>query len=113
MVSNAGPSTVSDANVTDIFVAELDCTYTSEVAGGASGNTPSGSGDINDTLVLPPGSSVTYSAPCNIDPGATGTLSNTASVSSAVGDPNPGDESMTDDNSILEDAVFSDGFESN
>jgi uncharacterized repeat protein (TIGR01451 family) len=113
VVSNAGPSTVNDANVTDSFAPELDCSYTSLAAGGASGNTVSGSGDISDTLVLPTGSSVTYTAPCNVDPEAeSGDLSNSASVSSDVSDPNPGDESATDNNSISNEIIYSNGFES-
>jgi uncharacterized repeat protein (TIGR01451 family) len=113
VVSNAGPSTVNDANVTDSFAAELDCSYTSVAAGGASGNTASASGDMADTLVLPPGGSVTYTVPCNVDPEAeSGNLSNSASVSSDVSDPNPGDETATDNNSIISDFIFSNGFES-
>jgi uncharacterized repeat protein (TIGR01451 family) len=111
VVSNAGPSTVSDAAVTDSFPAELNCTFTSVAVEGASGNTGEGSGDIGDTLVLPPGSSVTYTAPCDIDAEASGILSNTASVESAVSDPNPGDESATDETSIGSELIFRDGFE--
>ena len=97
VVSNAGPSNVSDALVTDSFPTELSCTYTSVAAGGASGNTPAGAGNIGDTLVLPVGGSVTYTAPCDIDPDATGILANTASVSSAARtDPEPGNDSATD-----------------
>ncbi|MFC1797150.1 hypothetical protein ACFL1V_08650, partial [Pseudomonadota bacterium] len=107
VVSNAGPSTVSDANVTDYFSADLSCTYTSVAAGGASGNTVSGGGNIADTLVLVAGSSVTYSAFCVIDPGATGTLSNTANVSSVVMDSNPGNESATDTTNLTASADLS------
>jgi hypothetical protein len=68
--------------------------------------------DIADTLVLPVGGSVTYTVPCDLDPNAlNGTLSNTASVFSAVDDPNPGDESATDETSIVSEVIFSDGFE--
>ena len=110
---NDGPSTVSDAAVSDAFPPELDCNYSSVADAGSSGNSVSGSGNINDTLVLPPGSSVTYTVPCTLDPGAvTGTLSNTATVNSAVDDPNPGNESATDDNEIISDIIYRDGFES-
>mgnify|MGYP001550421336 CR=1 FL=1 len=107
VVSNAGPSAVSDAQLTDTFPADLFCTYTSAAAGGASGNTVSGSGNLADTLVLPPGGSVTYTVPCDIDAGATGTLANTASVSSAAGDPNPGNNSATDSNTLVASADLS------
>jgi len=112
VVSNAGPSDVSDAQVTDTFPAELSCDYSSVAAGDATGNTASGSGNIDDTLVLPVGGSVTYTVPCDLDPDALeGTLSNTASIHSAVGDPNPGDESATDETSIVSKIIFSDSFE--
>jgi hypothetical protein len=37
-------------------------------------------GDIADTVVLPVGGAVTYTAQCTIDPAAVGTLVNTALV---------------------------------
>ena len=52
----------------------------------------SGSGDISDTVDIPAGESVTYSVNATIDPAATGDLINTASVSTSVSDPNPGDD---------------------
>jgi len=112
-VSNNGPSSVSDASVLDTFPTELTCTYTSVPAAGATGNSILGDGHINDTLNLPSGASVTYSAECDVDPDATGTLSNTATVSSSMLDPKPGNESATDDSEIqtLEDEVFLNGFE--
>ena len=52
VVSNAGPSAVSDANVTDSFAADLELQlYQRDRCGGASGNTASGSGDIGDILL--------------------------------------------------------------
>ena len=52
--------------MTDIFSTSPDFSfdiYTSVAAGGATGNTSNNAGvfnDINDTLDLPPGSSVVY-----------------------------------------------------
>ena len=67
MVSNAGPSTVNDAERHGQLREPIfSCTFTSVAAGSASGNTASGSGNIADTLVLPADSSVTYTALCNI-----------------------------------------------
>jgi uncharacterized repeat protein (TIGR01451 family) len=102
VVQNNGPSAVSDAVVNDSFPAPLEnCSWTSSAAGGASGNT-NGSGILNDTLAMPVGSSVTYSATCDIAPLATGNLSNTATVSSAsAGDPNGANNSGTDGNTAL------------
>lgn len=96
---NNGPGTDAGASVTDIFPAELTCSWTSVAADGATGNT-TGSGDLADTLSMPPGSSVTYTADCAIDPGATGVLSNTATVASSVSDPDTTNNSATDTDTV-------------
>lgn len=88
------------AVVSDLFPASLTCSWTSVAAGGATGNSD-GSGDLSDTLDLPPGSSATYTAICDIDSGATGSLSNTGTIVSSGTDPNPPDNSSTDDDTLL------------
>jgi uncharacterized repeat protein (TIGR01451 family) len=100
--SNAGPSDVDPASVVDAFPAACtDVSFTSMAAGGATGNTASGMGGINDTaLSLPAGSSVTYTANCTIDPSATGTLDNTATVSSSVFDPQSSNNNSTDSDTL-------------
>jgi uncharacterized repeat protein (TIGR01451 family) len=87
--------------VVDTFPASLTCTWTCVGAGGGT-CTASGSGNINDTVNLPSGGSVTYTASCNISPAATGTLSDTASVGApgGVSDPNPGNNSATDSDTL-------------
>jgi uncharacterized repeat protein (TIGR01451 family) len=99
--SNSGPSNAPGATVTDSFPASLTCTWTCVGAGGGT-CTASGSGNINDTVNLPSGGSVTYTASCNISPAATGTLSDTASVGApgGVSDPNPGNNSATDSDTL-------------
>ena len=57
----------------------LTATWTCVGAGGGT-CTASGSGNINDTVNLPSGGSVTYTASATISAAATGTLSNTATV---------------------------------
>ena len=101
IVTNNGPIEVDDALVTDNFPTELDCTYTSIGVGAATGNTAAGAGDISDTLVLPLGASVTYTAECDISPAADGPLVNTATVTSATPDSNSGDESDSDETLIF------------
>ena len=101
VASNAGPSDDPSVSVTDTFPSALTCTYTSIAAGGATGNTAAGAGDLSETLSMPAGSSVTYTATCSIDPAATGTLSNTATISGSVDDPNAGNDSATDDDTVL------------
>ena len=57
-----------------------------------------GHGNINDTVVMPPGSKITYKARGKVNPSATGTISNTARVTppAEVNDPNPGNNTATD-----------------
>ncbi len=95
--SNAGPSNATGATVTDTFPASLTCTWTCVGAGGGT-CTASGSGNLNDTVNLPSGGSVTYTASCTISAAATGSLTNTATVTAPGGvtDPNPGNNSATD-----------------
>ena len=81
--SNAGPSSDASATVADTFPAALTCTWTCVGAGGGT-CTASGSGNLNDTVNLPAGGSVTYTASCAITAAATGTLSNTATVTNGA-----------------------------
>ena len=99
--SNAGPSHVVGATVADTFPASLTATWTCVGAGGGT-CTAAGSGNIADTVNLPVGGSVTYTASATINPAATGTLSNTAtvSISAGVSDPNPGNNSATDSDTL-------------
>src|SRR5205085_11023643 len=69
--SNAGPSNAPGATVADTFPASLTCTWTCVGAGGGT-CTASGSGNIGDTVNLPAGGSVTYTASCTISGAATG-----------------------------------------
>jgi len=99
--SNAGPSNAPGSSVADTFPASLTCTWTCVGAGGGT-CTASGSGNIADTVNLPSGGSVTYTASCNISAAATGTLTNTATVATAGGvtDPTPGNNSATDSDTL-------------
>ncbi len=104
--SNAGADSVTGATVADTFPAILTCTWTCVGAGGGT-CTASGSGNLNDTVNLPSGGSVTYTASCAISASATGTLSNTATVSSGVTDPVPGNNSATDTDTLAPQADLS------
>ncbi len=80
IVSNEGPNGVTAAEVVDAFPSVLtNISYTSVAAGGASGNS-NGNGDINDTVNLPSGSSITYTVLATLDSQATGQLINQATV---------------------------------
>ena len=99
--SNAGPSNASGSTVSDTFPASLTCTWTCAGAGGGT-CTASGSGNINDTVNLPSGGSVTYTASCTISAAATGTVANTATVAAPGGvtDLTPGNNSATDTDTL-------------
>jgi uncharacterized repeat protein (TIGR01451 family) len=97
---NNGPSDVPSATVADTLPAELiGATWTCVGAGGGT-CTAAGAGNINDTVNLPAGGSVTYTVTAIIDAAATGTLSNTATVSSGVSDHTPTNNSATDTDTI-------------
>ncbi|MBW8874591.1 MAG: ExeM/NucH family extracellular endonuclease [Acidobacteria bacterium] len=106
--SNAGPSNAPGSTVADTFPTSLTCTWTCVGAGGGT-CTASGSGNVNDTVNLPAGGSVTYTASCTISAAATGTLSNTATVAAPGGvtDPTPGNNSATDSDTLSPQADLS------
>ena len=103
VVHNNGPSNVTGASVTDPLPATITSdTFTATQSGGASGFTASGIGNINDTVNMPTGSTITYTVVANIDSSATGTLTNTATVAAppSVTDPNPANNSATDSDTL-------------
>jgi uncharacterized repeat protein (TIGR01451 family) len=103
VVSNSGPSNVTGATVTDVLPAAITSdTFTAVGSGGASGFTASGSGNINDTVNLPLGSTITYTLLAHIASSATGTLVNTATVTAPAGvtDPNLSNNSATDTDTL-------------
>jgi len=102
-VINLGPGFVGGASITDAFPTIFtNVSYTATELSGASGFRASGAGNINDTVVMPPGSKITYKAKGKVNPGATGTISNTASVTPPPGlnDPKPWNNTATDTDSI-------------
>jgi uncharacterized repeat protein (TIGR01451 family) len=102
-VTNSGPNEVTGAVVSDSFPASFSgVTFTATQSRGASGFTTTGSGNINDTVTMPAGSSITYKAIGKISSSATGTLSNTATVTapSGVTDPNLANNSATDTDTL-------------
>ncbi len=106
--SNAGPSNAAGSTVADTFPASETCTWTCAGAGGGT-CTAAGSGNISDSVNLPSGGSVTYTAACTISAAATGSLVNTATVTAAGGitDPTPGNNSATDTDALGAEADLS------
>ena len=103
MVTNAGPSKVTGAVMRDSFPSAFTgVTYTAAQSGGAFGFNASGSGNINNTVTMPPGSKITYKATGTISASATGSISDTATVTapSGVTDPNTANNSATDTDTL-------------
>jgi uncharacterized repeat protein (TIGR01451 family) len=98
VASNAGPGTVAGAAVADMLPATLlGATWTCSASAGST-CTPSGSGNINDSVDLAVGGTATYTVTGIISPDATGPISNTATVTPPAGgaDPNPSNNTATD-----------------
>ncbi len=102
VVTNAGPNAVTGARVADTFPAIFTgVTFTTSATGGATGFA-NGSGNINQVVNMPSGSTITYVVSGNISASATGTLVNTATVTApgTVSDPTPGNNSATDTDTL-------------
>ena len=102
-VRNLGPSDVSGAAVSDNFPAEFTgVTFTARATGGATRFTASGSGNINDSVTMPSGSKITYKAKGTISSSATGSISDTATITAPIGvkDPNLTNNNDTDTDTL-------------
>jgi len=107
VAANAGPGDEADALIGDAFPAGLTCNYTSVAAGGATGNTASGSGNIQDNVAMPSGSSITYTATCDIDSSATGTIDNSVTILTNNNDTDPNNNTATDVDTLTPEADLS------
>jgi uncharacterized repeat protein (TIGR01451 family) len=98
VVSNAGPSDVVGATVSDPLPAGISSASWTCVASPGSACTAAGSGAIADSVSLLAGGSATYSLTLTIPPGFSGDLVNTVSVAPPAGvtDPVPGNDTATD-----------------
>lgn len=99
---NDGPNDATGALITDVFPPELiDISWTCTAAGGAS-CPGSGTGQLNELVDLPVGSTVTFTVDATVDSGASGALANTAEIAPPPGlaDPDDSDNSSTDVDSL-------------
>ncbi len=86
---NLGPCATTDAVVSDDFPAALQGVSWTCAPSPGSVCTPSGAGDLADTVTLLPGGSAVYTVTGTVAPGATGTLTHTARVATVAGVPDP------------------------
>ena len=114
VVTNHGAEAVAGEHVTTALSMQLtDVSWICEPAAGAT-CTASGDGNVDDTIDLPPGESVTYTIQATVESGASGEITSSATVAAAPGfvDSNPADDAMTDSDTVIDDRIFADGFES-
>ncbi|HSO21466.1 MAG TPA: hypothetical protein VLT81_01085, partial [Chondromyces sp.] len=112
-VTNDGPLPAPASVVSIDLPAELTGVAWSCVGNGGGVCTAAGTGDVDDLVDLPVGSSVVYTVSGNVPDPFAGSLQLTASVAPAAGitDPDSDDNSDTAD-IIAVDKIFEDGFES-
>jgi uncharacterized repeat protein (TIGR01451 family) len=104
IVTNAGPTDVAGANVTDNLPAAFTSqSWTATSSAGVTGVSASGSGNVNDTVNMVSGSTITYTIVGSVSPTATGTVTTTATVTAPAGatDPNTSNNVASDSNTIV------------
>jgi uncharacterized repeat protein (TIGR01451 family) len=110
VVSNAGPSNVTGATVTDTLPASiLSPNWTcGSATGGASCGAANGNGNLSQSVNLPAGGSVTFTVNGALSLAATGSLTNTTTVTAPGGvtDTNLANNSATDTDTVLAIGAF-------
>jgi uncharacterized repeat protein (TIGR01451 family) len=103
VVTNESTLPANGATVADVVPPPLTGVTWICTANGGGTCTASGIGNINDTINLPAGAMATYTLTGTLSPSATGSLSNTVTVTPPVGfvDPNLADNSATDTDTIV------------
>lgn len=110
VVGNAGPNNVIGATVTDTPPGGMTITgWTCSASAGASCGAASGSGPINDTININTGATVTYTLQASVALGyGGGSITNSATVTppALVSDPNPGNNTASDTDTIVSGVVL-------
>lgn len=103
VVTNNGPSAVTNATVTDTMpVALTSVTWTCAASSGGSCGAANGAGNINTTVSLPVGGTATFTVHATVSASASGTITNTATVTAPPGVPdnNQGNNTATDQTDV-------------
>ncbi|MDX2034877.1 MAG: DUF11 domain-containing protein [Blastocatellia bacterium] len=99
VATNNGPGAISGAIVTDTLPAQLtNASWTCTASAGSSCQAANGTGSLNTTVNLANNGTATFTVTATISATATGTLTNAASIATPTGatDPNPGNNTATD-----------------
>ncbi|MBK6798620.1 MAG: DUF11 domain-containing protein [Acidobacteria bacterium] len=105
VVTNNGPAAVTNAAVNDTLPASLvNATWTCQATSGSSCTSAAGNGSINTNVSLLSGGQATFIVSALVLPTATGTLSNTATVTAPPGvtDPNLTNNTATDGLDVIQ-----------
>jgi len=97
VATNAGPTDVTGATITDALPTGATGLWTAVYTGGATGNA-NGTGNINQLVNIPKNGTVTYTYAVSISSATTGNFVNTATITVPAGttDPTPANNTATD-----------------
>ena len=104
VLTNAGPSNATGIVIKDTLPAAFsNISFTATATGDASGFWASTTGNLNNTVNMPASSTITYILKGTLSATATGSVSNTASltVPTGVTDPNTANNTATDINTVV------------
>jgi uncharacterized delta-60 repeat protein/uncharacterized repeat protein (TIGR01451 family) len=116
VVANAGPNPVTGAALADVLPANLiDGAWSciAELSNTACPAPASGTGNLNALVDLPANTFLRFDVAATVNAGLGDTLTNTATIAmpSGIVELNAGNNSATDQNSVVADTVFGNGFE--
>ena len=102
IVTNTGNDTVTDAQVADMFPADLiNVQWTAEASAGSSVTDTSGIGDIDTTVTLDAGGTVTFTVDATAGEGFNGDIVNTATVTAPGDFTDPDESNNTSTNTLV------------
>lgn len=103
MARNSGPSVATATRILDALPSELrNASWTCASSTGAPCTPSSGNGSLDATVDLNPGATATLTVTATVDSAATGQVINTASVAAGTGvrDPDPADNEASDTDAL-------------
>lgn len=110
LVTNRGPSAITDIQVIDAFPNIItNVTWVCSATAGSACQAPNGAGNINTKVNLAVNGTATFIAGGTVNPNATGLLINTANVNAPLGiiEPNTADNLSIDTDGLTPKVAFS------